>query len=140
MPRQEPSGLEPQCVALLVCDLVHRDPISRRYTVLGIFDAIEAPFFPVVYPKMSVFLSMIDGRGITRITLRLVDVDELRPPVFEYSANVDFSDPRMPEEIGLEIQDAAFPERGEYRLQMLASNATIVERSLTVDLAPDAED
>ena len=104
-----PTGLEPVALALILCDYVHIDPATGRRTILGTFYALEAASFPTTYPKMAVYAALTDGRGRIPITIRLVDVDELGPPLWEDTEDVEFGDPHLVEEISTEVLDATFP-------------------------------
>ena len=128
------TGLEPVCVALLVSDYVHMDPISARYAILGPFQEIIASEFPASYSALGVYAALTDGRGTAAITVQMVDVDEEREPLWEYSTEVDLSDPQFVFELGLNIQDVEFVVPGIYRLQLVVDRATIMERSIKVVL------
>ena len=53
--------------------------------------------------------------------LRLVDVEEARPPVLEHETLVTFSDPTAEVEVVFLLTDLVFPEPGEYRIQLHAA-------------------
>jgi len=134
------TGLEPTVLALVVCDSVHIDPITGKYVLLGTFTEIESPDFPFVFPKMAIYVALTDGRGRLSVTIRLVDVDEEREPLWSDTQEVDSDDPRKVTELAIEALDTPFEESGIYRLQLLISDVTIMERSIELRRSdPDEE-
>jgi hypothetical protein len=120
----------PYVLALIICDAIWRDPATGKRTILGCFSAIHAKTFPTMYPMLCVHAAITDGRGVTPIVLRLVDVDENNPPVFEQKAEVKFDDPRIMIEVDFIIPNVLFPAAGEYRLQLLSSGESLMERRI----------
>ena len=79
-----------------------------------------------------------DGRGVTPFTIRLVDGEEERPPIFEHQGEINFTDPRMVAELITGMASIEFPEAGEYRLQFFACNTPLMERRIVVAGPPEA--
>jgi len=122
----------PHVLTLTIADVVHRDPGTGKFSLLGIYNAIAAPAFPCVHPAMGVYLALTDGRGKAPIVLRLVDAEEERPPVFNIAAVLDSRDPTQVMELGYSFQRLEFPKPGEYLLQFLAAGEPLMERRLFV--------
>ena len=120
----------PYALALVVCDMIWRDPGTGKMTILGCFSTIGAIKFPATHPAMSVYAAATDGRGTVPIVLRLVDVDEEREPVFELMTDAVFPDPRAVIEMAFITSNIVFPEPGEYRLQLLAGADPMMERRI----------
>ena len=134
------TGLEPVCLALVLCDYVHIDPITSRRSMLGAFYEIDSPRFPMVYPKMAVYVAVTDGRGKIPLTIRMIDVDESDEPIWSDTQDVNFEDPQRVKELVIEILNVPFQDAGIYRLQLLAGNATILERSVFLHETPAQEE
>ena len=79
---------------------------------------------------MSVYAAVTDGRGTVQITLRMVDVDEEKPPVFELKTDAVFPDPRAVVEMAFIASNIVLPEPGEYRLQLFAGASPMIERRI----------
>lgn len=122
----------PYPLAMVICDAIFRDPGSGKRTLLGCFSTIIAPKFPARQPLLALYIAVTDGRGRVPITLKLVDVDEDAPPIFEAENVIEFTDPRVIMELDLHIANAVFPKPGEYRLQLLAGKEPILERRILV--------
>jgi hypothetical protein len=132
------TGLEPNCAALVVCDYVHVDPVSDRFTTLGTFQEIVADAFPLTLANLGVYVALTDGRGLVTIRLQIVDVDEERLPVWDYVGEADLTDPQAPFELGVNGSDVEFAQPGIYRVQLLVDGATLMERSIVL-LSTDEE-
>ncbi len=122
----------PDVLAMILADMVYRDRASGKFFVLGTYSTIAARVFPCNHPSIMVYLSLTDGRGETPLNLRLVDVDESRPPVFETESVVNFVDPTDVIEMVLVEHDVLLPQPGEYRLQLSGAGQFLRERRLWV--------
>ena len=123
---------------MVLADAIHRDLATNKNYIHGTFHALVAPSFPWAYPAMVIYVALTDGHGNTRLSLRLVDVDESRPPIFEAETVVNFPDPLTVLEVVFPLSNATFPEPGEYRVQLFGADAPLLERRLTVVSPEDA--
>jgi hypothetical protein len=126
----------PYPLAMVICDTTWIDPASGKRTILGCFDVIQARSFPAVYPIMGVFLSLTDGRDRTTISIRLVDAEEERDPLFLAETEVDFADPRQVVEFDFYFTGVVFPLPGEYRVQLFAADEPLLERRIVLIQTP----
>ena len=131
------AGIPPCAVALVVCDAIWRDPGTGKRTILGCFSTIYAGRFPTVHPMLSVYAAVCDGHGKVPVSLRLIDVDEESPPLFELKGEATFADPRDVLEFDFVAQDVPIPAPGEYRLQLRSASHTLMERRIMVVRAGD---
>jgi Family of unknown function (DUF6941) len=111
-PEQQP----PEVLALLIADHVHRDEESGKLFLLGTRNSVGAREFPWTQARLAVYAALTDGRGETRLELRLVDVEESREPVLAHEVGVNFEDPTEDLEVVFLLNDIVFPEPGDYRL------------------------
>ncbi|MBI1903136.1 MAG: hypothetical protein HYS13_18705 [Planctomycetia bacterium] len=137
---KEPQAPAPYPLAMVVCDGVWQDPYTKKFTLIGTFSALGGRRFPLIHPIISVFVSLTDGRGKVPCRLQLVDVDEVREPVFELSQELEFADPRVIFEVVFQATGIRFPAPGEYRLKLFARDEFIIERRIIVaDLSKSRE-
>jgi hypothetical protein len=122
----------PLALALVIADAIWIDPGSGKKTILGTFSAIYGREFPLTLNVLGVYASLTDARGKATLGLRLVDVDELRDPVWQQDFPVEFVDPISVMEVAVNTPDVVFPESGEYRLQLLIDGELIIERRIIV--------
>jgi hypothetical protein len=97
----------PEVSALVIADYRHRDDSTGKVFILGTRASLGAAAFPFHCPSLSVYASLIDGRGETPLRLRLIDVDEAREPVLEFETTVNFLDPT--EEVEVAIRPRSTP-------------------------------
>lgn len=122
----------PYPLAMVVCDGIWRDPYTGKFTLIGTFSALSGASFPLVHPVLSVYVSLTDGRGEFPVELELVDVDELREPIFKTEQPIQFHDPRIMAELVFLATNIQFPEPGEYRLKLFANQEFMIERRIVV--------
>jgi hypothetical protein len=121
----------PQVLSLIVCDSIWTDPWSFKKTVIGMFSVIQASGFPAVHPIITIHAALTNGHGKVMLKLRLVDAEEVRPPLIDFDAPVEFPDPR----VIIDFQSSAgivFPAPGEYRVQLFANGELLSERRILV--------
>lgn len=124
----------PYPLAMVICDNIHVDPGTGKKFLLGCFSVIHAAEFPAMHPLMSLYVSITNGRGNIPVRVQLVDADEVRDPLWVVENDVEFPDPRLVMEMAFYLGGITFPEPGEYRFQLFASNEFIMERRILANL------
>ena len=89
---------------------------------------------------MCVYAVLTDGHGVVPVTVRMIDVDEEKQPVFEVKAEASFPDPTIVCEVCLGVQNVTLPDAGEYRLQLMAGPSLLMERRILVRRIGDGAD
>ena len=128
----------PVVLAMVLCDAIHQDPATRKCTLLGTFSTINVRKFPATHRQLAVHVALTDGRGKTRIRLRLVRTDQTETEVFSREGMIEFADPRVVAELNFTINNIAFEAAGEYRLQVYGNDELLKERRLYVQGASGA--
>jgi hypothetical protein len=101
---------------MVLCDHVHQDSTSGKFTLLGTFNQINAAAFPVFLP-FAVYFAITDGQGEFEVRLRLVDsqvVSELASkPILDAPARLTLSSPSSNPVavVGVEIPRPGVPLR-----------------------------
>jgi hypothetical protein len=122
----------PDVLAMILADAVLRDLATGKNVIQGTFHVIAALSFPWTHPSMVVYVVLTEGYGNTPLKLRLVDVDESRPPIFELETVVNFPDPLVVLEVVFTRSNIVFPDAGEYRVQLFGAGEPLLERRLNV--------
>lgn len=122
----------PQVLALNVCDYIWVDPWTTKRTMIGMFSVIQAQQFPAFHPVIMVHAALTNGRGKVMLNVRLVDVDEERPPIINIDAPAEFIDPRAVLDFHTGAANIIFPAAGEYRVQLRANGELLSERRILV--------
>jgi hypothetical protein len=126
------QSLPPLALALVVCDLAHRDPGNGKWTLLGLFSVIGTHEMPFTHPLFWVYFAFTDANGRVPLKIRLVDANEDRPPLVDLSAELNLDNPLAVHEVVAPILGATFPEFGEYRLQAFTCGELLIERRIMV--------
>jgi hypothetical protein len=132
----------PTPLSLFVCERVIVDAMTGQHSLMSSLPHIQASAFPVAVPSIFVYAEFTNGRGATLLTVRVIDVNEEREPVFGATVQVQMEDPLAVSNLTIGLQNVVFPEAGEYRVQVLAGPVLLIERRLVVvpmDLPPAAE-
>jgi hypothetical protein len=127
-------------LALVVCDHVHRDPGTKKHTILGTFAHAKGTTVPVLVRSMGIYFAVTDGRGTLPMEVRLIDVGGVRPPIFSIGGALTFEHPNAVAECGMNVPDVVFPEPDDYRLQLIIADKVITERKIIVDSHPEQEE
>lgn len=127
-----PQVLPPEVLAMVLADGVHRDPATGKCYILGTYSTIFTNGFPCTHSGIVLYAALSNGHGATPLTVRLVDEDDARPPVFEANATVNFPDPLTVAEIVLGHPAVVFPAPGRYSLQLRCAGQLLRERRISV--------
>lgn len=119
-------------LAMVICDGIHRDPGTKKLTLLGCFSVIGVTELPAVHPSMGLYIELTNGRGKVPLLCRLVDANEEFEPLWEYKGETEIEDPRVVLQIALKMEDVRFSRAGEYRIQLFACNEFLMERRVLV--------
>ena len=129
MVKEEIQKLPPPILlSVIICDLVIIDRITNKASVIGAFETISAPKYPARHPRLALFCQLTNSHGKTRITVRLVDVQEEDKTLFEGSVEHEFIDVRQVANLTFDIGGIVFPHPGEYRLQLYSGTEFLGER------------
>src|SRR5713101_4619369 len=69
----EPVGIAPYVTAILLCDQVIEDAITKKPTLVGLFDRVDFATFPRTI-SMAFFVRFTDAEGIYRFVIEYVHV------------------------------------------------------------------
>lgn len=127
MPATKPP---PDVIAMLVCDQIITDRISGKQSLIGMFSRVHARRFPCAHPQLSVFVALTDGYDEVELMIRIVDSNDVRPPIVEGKGRVNFKDPRAIANLFLSFHGLTFPKPGEYRVQLYSNGELLREARL----------
>jgi hypothetical protein len=129
----------PIVLAMVLADTVLVDVTTGKNTIQGTYQTLLAPAFPYTHAAIVVYVVLTEGHGTMTVRLRLVDRDEARPSIFELHSDVSFPDPLTDVEIVFAQPRVVFPEPGDYRLQLFAGDAPLLERRLEISSEGDSQ-
>lgn len=119
-------------LGMIICDSVIRDRETGKPTLVGCFASMLVEKFPAVHPSLCVYVVVTDARGKVPFSLKLVDVEENKPPLFEGRFEAKVDDPKTVAEIVFNLEGLRFHGPGNYRFQLFAAGEFLMERRLEV--------
>jgi hypothetical protein len=125
-----PQFPPPLCLALVVCDHAWNDQATNKTSLLGITSSFLASYFPMLYPELTVYVSLAEHWRPCPIRLRLIDVNEERPAVFEVCETPPPRGEFGLSEFTFSFSNLVFPETGDYRIQLFVQQEFLAERRL----------
>jgi hypothetical protein len=134
---------KPYCLAMVLCDAVHRDAATGKFTLLGTFNRLHSATWPC-QSRFCVYFCVTDAIGTIPIGLRFIDSDALLSdddikPIAEFTGEIQFPDPLAVVEgvLGIEVQ---FPKAGMYHCELFAGDEVLLSRRLAVMPPPGETD
>src|SRR3989442_14066877 len=98
----------PLGIALIICDRVIVDARSSEKTLVATFSKITSPRFPVIHPRISIFVSVTNGRGPTNGRIRCMN-ESTAKQLFSAEGPIHFKDPLHVVEITFRVRNVIFP-------------------------------
>lgn len=140
----------PFCLALVLCDAVHRDPSTGKFTLLGLYENIFATQFPTSQ-WITLYFAVTDGLGPVRLAIRIVDaksfpsgpppreIDVTKPPedgsISLCVADADFSSPLVVNEQAVTFL-LPIEKEGVYLCELWADSELLMTRRVSVRAIP----
>ena len=120
----------PVLLAALVCDTVIVDALTGKGTVVGIFDMINAPGYPVRHDRLFVYCQLTNGRGRVDVRADIVDLENDETVIEKCLVQAEFADVRQVANVILQFVGLVFPHPGEYRVQIFGGTEFLGERRI----------
>jgi len=127
----------PYCLAMVLCDAVHRDAATGKFTLLGTFSTLAVREYPAKV-NFCIYYAVTDGLGPTTLRLRLVDAAsgiadsaDAKPEksVFDIRADFAFDNPLAVVESTVGIETVV-PRPGLYHCELWAGDDLLMSRRL----------
>lgn len=114
----------PSVVAMLVCDQVIAEQGTNKKSLIGVFEIFNAFGFPVLVPRIAIYVKLADAFGRYQFKLRLVRLVRLKDEslVAEIGLEADVKDSAHYSELVLNMGNLPFPEAGKYEFQLYAGD------------------
>ena len=110
------SGTRPTLLHTIVCDDV-RQEMGGKFSLMGLFEGISAPKFPVTHPRFAIWNEWSGGRGEFTARVRLLAPDR-RTVLSESESRLSlFSEGQRHRDISIRI-NTVFPAPGTYWIEM----------------------
>jgi hypothetical protein len=120
----------PVLLSVIICDRVIIDHITGQSSIIGTLETISAPAYPARHAQLAFFCQLTNGRGKSKIGIKLVDVEKEEEPLFQNTIEKEFTDVRQVANLTFSLGGIVFPHPGEYRFQIYAGTELLGERRI----------
>ena len=121
----------PAVRAFVLADAVIQDRLTRKWSVVNVFDQIYAPQFPCWHPSMAMYVKLADARGRYVVRLEFRDAGDALLSKIE-GITVEASGAAHSAEFGLTAQGLPLKEPGRYQFQLFLNDEYAAAVSLDV--------
>ena len=119
----------PSVLAILTCDQVIVDAVTKKKTLVGIFDRLRSSRFPM-QQRIGFYARLTDMEGDYTFTIRVINLTNSEQLIGQMeSAQIKATDRLATMEIALNLPPLLFQQPGQYEFQLYA-NGDFIGRSL----------
>jgi hypothetical protein len=133
MEARKPAVPVPQCVALIICELCIEDARTHNKTLVGLFNQMAVESVPALHPRITVVMSLVNGRGRVPITLAIKDLSH-NEVLFKAEGTAEFKDPLGELDVVMEFRRVVFPKAGTYAIELFLAGELRASRRFGVNL------
>ena len=112
-------------------DTIIDDVVTRKKSIIGLFNSICSNKFPFRHNEMNVFVSLTDGHGEYQTSLVCARASD-EQPIFKSTGVVDLKTPNTVVEINFALRNVEFPTKGKYTFQFYCEDKLLVMRPFDV--------
>lgn len=127
----------PSVLSVNICDSIIRDEVTKKVSLIGLFNAIRANRFPCKHPQVHVYIALTNGHGKYKAEVRFTNVEQGKP-IAGMTGEFVFKSPLQVVELNLCWQRLTFEKAGEYIVEILCDDTLIGTRKFIV-MGPQQE-
>ncbi len=128
---KETKRVMPTALSFLIADTIIDDMITRKKSIIGLFNSICSNRFPFRHSEMNVFVSLTEGYGEYQTNLICArSFDEKQ--ILKTSGKVNFRNPNMVVEMNFALRNVEFPSAGKYTFQFYCDGNLLILRPFEV--------
>jgi hypothetical protein len=120
----------PVVKSFLIADTVIQDRLTGKWSVIGVFDRVMAPKFPVFHP-LAFYLKLGDVEGRYAFKVELRDVDDRRVGLIE-GIQLEVKVPSQSFEVGFHAPPLPLEKPGKYQFQLYINDEFVASVPLDV--------
>lgn len=125
------AGPTPVLKAMLVCDQTIRDELTHKVSVIGIFDKIIAPTFPVRHPMLTVYARITDAEGEYNFRLEFINLEN-NQKLGEGTETAEVGDRMVMHDLIFHLHGLQFESPGSYEFRLFADSQFVGHYSFQV--------
>ena len=118
--------------AMLLCDQTLVEEGTRKRTLIGLFDRIGGPQFPLVHSSMSIYVQFREIEGTFDFSLELYDLDEGRSMHRAIIKGFQVKDRSRDSELVFNLLSVRFEHPGEYEFRIYIDDLVFGQKSFKV--------
>lgn len=121
----------PILLSINICDSIIRDEITKKVSLIGLFNTITATSFPCIHPNMHVHIVLTNGHGKYDTDVRFINLRDNKPLV-GMKGELEFKDPLQVLELNICWHNLKFNEPGAYAIEVLCDSKQVGQRKFMV--------
>lgn len=121
----------PSVMSINICDLIIRDELTKKVSLIGLFNTIRANSFPCKHPQLHIHITLTNGHGSYQAEVRFVN-SESSKPIAGMRGELVFKSPLQIVEMNLFWQRLNFEKPGDYLVEILCDGELIGTRKFIV--------
>ena len=139
MAKRRPKGKKPppHCKAILLCDQVMLDAVTRKTSLIGVFDSFFLRQFPGKTHQFCVFLQLVDGIETCVLTADVQDLHDNAILGRLMQLQVRFADRNNKLNLNVGPVTMQLPHSGAYDVVLMADGQEIDRQRFEARLFPE---
>ena len=130
---EKDSRMKPIVLAINICDDIIRDEISKKMSLIGLFNRIQSPSFPATHSSLHVYVSLTNGHKRYKGELRFANESD-NNVIFKTNTDVPLQNPLQTLELNFSIRNLKFDKPGNYSLQFYCDGTLVGSRRFIVSM------
>ena len=122
------------CLSCILCELVIQDQETKNRSLINMFNHVMVAQLPARMHRLSILVSITDGRGQSQGKLEIVDPEGA--PVIRGVNPVVFRDPTVIFDLCYEFRDVVFHKEGRHNINFWLGDDLVVMRPFTITCRP----
>jgi hypothetical protein len=104
---------------MLLCDQIITEEGTKKKSLIGVFENFGSLTFPVLFPRLAVYVKLADAIGDYLFKLRVVKLKD-ESLIAEVGIQARIADASHYAELALTMGNIPVPEPGKYEFQLYA--------------------
>lgn len=102
---------------MLICDQIINEEGTNKKSLIGVFERVNSPIFPLAIPRLAVYVKLVDAVGQYQFLLRLVNLKD-ESLMVDVGIGAKIGDMSHQAELALNLGNLPIPEPGKYEFQL----------------------
>ena len=126
----------PNLQAMILCDNIVRDEMTKKLYLLGTFTNLWVPAYPSKYPRpIAIYLALSDAEGEYDLTLTMRHTDT-REVWHKHTFKVNFPNPLTTAEVNIVLGGLTIRRKGKLDFELAANGKRLGIRQVMVAHPP----